>query len=84
MLDIHLARLWPAVTECAGGIPKYWRRMSNGYNVRRVLEPSGTNRLDKKWALYHHDHRVWEVQALPDKDAAIEAAEEHLREAGVV
>jgi len=83
MLDIHLAKLWPAVTE-NGGISKYWRRKSNGYNVRRVLEPSGRNRMDKRWALFKHDKRVWEVQAQPDKDAAIEAAEAHLKEAGVV
>lgn len=83
MLNIQLARMWPEVCE-TGGIPKYWRRMSNGFNVRRVLEPSGVKRLEKKWALYRNDNRVWEVQALPDKDAAIEAAEEHLKEAGIV
>lgn len=84
MLDIAIARLWPEMPARYGELPRYWRRNSSGYNVRRVLEPSGRNRLDKRWALYHNDKRVWEVQALPDKDAAIEAAEEHLKEAGIV
>lgn len=83
MLDIGLARLWAEVPG-PGGIPKYWRRMSNGYNVRRVMDKSGVNRMEKRWALYRNNNRVWEVQALPDRDAAIEAAEEHLKEAGVV
>lgn len=83
MLDLRLRRLW-AEALSAGGIPKYWRRHSNGYNVRRVMEPSGTNKMDKRWALYRNENRVWEVQALPDAEAAIEAAEEHLKEAGVV
>lgn len=83
MLDIHLARMWPEVCE-TGGIPMYWRRMSNGFNVRRVMDKSGTNRMEKRWALYRNNNRVWEVQALPDRDAAIEAAEEYLKEAGIV
>lgn len=84
MLDIRLAQLWPEMPARPGEFPRYWRRHSSGYNVRRVLEPSGGKRLDKRWALFRGDRRVWEVQALPDRDVAIEAAEAHLKEAGIV
>ena len=78
MIDIYLARLWPEMIY--EGIPKYWRRRSNGYNVRRVLDPTGEKTLSKRWALYRNEQRVWDAQAMPNQWAAIEAAEEYRKE----
>lgn len=82
MLNVHRAALWQVMQE-PGGIPKYYRIASGGYNLRRVMEPEG-RRLVKRWALYHGPSRVWEIQAMSDRDAAMAQAEAWLREQEIV
>lgn len=67
-----------------GCIPTYWRVLSGGYHLRRVFEHSGAKRMDKRWALYKNRHRVWELQAMSSLTAAMEQAEEWLKEHEIV
>lgn len=79
----ELAKLWqPKQKE--GGIPTYWRIAGSGYHLRRVFDHSGARRLDKRWALYKNRHRVWELQAMGSLTAAMEQAEEWLKEHEIV
>ncbi len=82
MLNVHRAALWQVMQE-PGGIPKYYRVASGGYNLRRVMEPEG-RRMVKCWALYKRNARVWELQAMSDRDAAMEQAEGWLQEQEIV
>ena len=72
------------------GIPRYYRYGAGKYSLRRVMEPKGGKPGDKpvkmetKWALYCKESRVHELQAMHDRDAAMEQAENWLEENGLV
>lgn len=63
----------------SGAVPAYCRGNTK-YSVRRVMDPSGTSRYTKRWALFNGRQRVWELQAMPDAGGAILQAEGWLKE----
>ena len=66
------------------GIPRYSRMGAGKYSLRRVMEPKGgSNVMETKWALYCKESRVHELQAMSDRDAAMEQAENWLLENGL-
>lgn len=84
MLDAHRTAMWIPISE-PGGIPKYYRQHAGAYSIRRVLEPvAAGRRLERHWALYWKNRRMWELQAMPDLSAAMEQAECWLLEQGIV
>lgn len=84
MLDANTIAMW--VPDCeVGGIPKYYRAGTSGYNVRRVLERvGGGNRLDKRWVLYWKNQRIWEVPSVSTVEGALEQAEDWLKEMDLI
>lgn len=66
-----------------GPIPVY-KLANSRYSVRRVIDPSGLTRNEKRWALYCDRQRVWELQAMPDPQGAIAQAENWLMEHEII
>lgn len=83
MLDAEREAQWIRRDE-PGKMPVYQRSCSGGYYLARVMDPSGIRRLEKRWALYWCGRRVWELQAMSHRRAAIDQAERWLIEHDVV
>lgn len=59
-----------------GNVTRYHRDAPGGYNMRRMMEPAGVGKPQRrKWALFCGDNRVWDVQPHELLSAAIEEAE---------
>jgi hypothetical protein len=62
------------------GATRYYRDDGTGYNMRHMMEPAAQGKpRRRKWALYHKEMRVWDVQPHDMLSEAIKAAEDWIK-----